>query len=250
MTIKIHDRLSIVAVAIGLGGCLFSPSVHAQTVDLSAAVLAAHSNLPINNMPGSDLKQLLTQAQQIAASKSISTSDGISTVIFDEPSPGFTQATVEGLYQKLACSADAIIIAVPIASQFHLSASNTAIYGDWDMSVTAVLKDNQAATINGRTHIVVTRPGGTLSVGIGKMNAIEYDHQAFPLWSTGSTYLMFLRYVGGTNAFYPVDPFSTFVGDANNWHLARKAYNQNSLFIFSRGILEPDITQWVALCSH
>ncbi len=235
---------------------VFASSIAAQTqtsntpIDLGSAALAANANLPQNNFPGSSLADALVRAQSLAATKGI-TSPGLVFTAFDEPSTGATPDNVSRLYQRLACTAVTIIIGHPNDSQFHISSSQTTVYGDYDFSVDAVLKNGLKAPQVIGNRIVVTRPGGTITLGTGTMNQVMYVHEGFPDWQTGKAYLLFLGYFPPTGAFFPVDAFSTFVGNSTTgWTVARKAYAQNPVFSFSRGVFEQSITQWVGSCSN
>jgi hypothetical protein len=152
------------------------------------------------------------------------------------------------MYRRLACSADAIVIGHPNTWQFHLASQGTAVYSDYDISVDTVLKDNQNTPYIKNVNIVVTRPGGTITLGTGNINQVVYRHEGFPLWQKGTTYLIFLHYVPATSALLPIDAFATFVGGSNTWTIARKAYSQNILFSFPRGTFEQTIKQWLSLC--
>ena len=217
-------------------------------VDLSAPALAAHADLPQNNPPGNVLTQALTRAKEVANAKSITSSPGIDVITIDEPTAGATPTLVSNMYRRLACSAEAIIIGHPNTWQSHLSSQGTAVYGDYDVSVDTILKDNQITPYIKGDHIVVTRLSGTITLGAGPINQVAFKHEGFPLLQKGTTYLMFLRYVPTTGAFLPIDAFATFTGGASTWTIARKAYAQDSLFSFSRGAFEQTIQQWLGLC--
>jgi len=241
--------LAVAAVLLRVEGAI-AQTANGSPVDLLSPVFNTHASLPQNNVPGNNLDEALGRAQQLAATKGITSSHGVDIVNIDEPTVGGTPTLVANMYRRLTCSADAIITGHPNTWQFHLSSSRTAVYGDYDVSVDTVLKDSPTAPYIKGSHIVITRPGGTITVGTGSVNQVTYKHEGFPLWEKGTIYLIFLRYVAATGAFLPIDPFSTFTGGPNTWTVTRKAHWQDPLFTFPEGTFEQTIKAWVGSCGN
>jgi hypothetical protein len=223
----------------------------AQTAsDLADPRLKANANLLQNDspgFPGISIPQLLSKARAGAPSRGVSWK-GLDIVATDDVSASPTESTTTvllRLYPKQACQADAIVVGHTSSSAYHLSASGMAIYGDYIFVIDTVLKDNQASSIRLKPDIVVTRPGGSLTLADGP---VRLELPAFPLLQSGVTYLQFLRYIAQSSAYQALDPFSTLLADANNWAIARKAFSRLAVQGFTRGSLEAMIGNWLTSC--
>jgi len=218
----------------------------AQATDFATPGLQAHATLLQNNPPGTPLAESLSRAQPIAASKGIPWK-GLDFISGDEPGnvAGLNNNALLRLYQKRACQADAIVIGHAVSWVHHLSASGTAVYGDYDFAIAAVLKDNQAHSVLLRPGIIVTRPGGSITLAGGPVN---FQFEGFPHLQSGITYLQFLKYIPASSGYYAVDPFSTLMASGNNWLITRKAFSRFVVPGFTIGALEASIGQWLTSC--
>src|SRR5262245_38109588 len=216
-------------------------------VDLTAPMLKLNAHLPRHNPPGPPLAESLVNAREAAASKGLPW-QGL-TYIRNE---GLGFATRDGfnvlqLYQKQVCEADAIVVGQTNLWAYHLSAYGTAVYGDYDFVIDTLLKDNRTSSIRSKPAIVVTRPGGSLSLPGGHVND---DFQEFPRFQSGTIYLLFLRFIPESSAYEALDPNSTLVTTGNNWVIARKLFSGLTAPEFTRGVLEASIDDWLTSCKQ
>jgi hypothetical protein len=98
----------------------------------------------------------------------------------------------------LACFADAVVVATPVARVSHLTADKTFLYSDWTMRVEEVLQDTPKAPIGSNETITVVRPGGKLTIDGRTVYGKAID---FPEFQPGGKYLLFLTYIPETGAF-------------------------------------------------
>ena len=110
----------LVALGPFVASCLMAQQPVAA--DLTAPSLAVHAALPQNNRPGTPLQETMTRAAAVASARGLPSRDVASTTN-DEPE---ALTDFQGLYRKLACETDAIIIGHATASVFHLSAAGRA----------------------------------------------------------------------------------------------------------------------------
>ena len=237
------------AAFVVLASCLMGQVVPAPA-DLTAPRLKSHATLPQNDPPGVPLSELLSQGQALAASKSLTSSSGIENTIFDEPGDvsGLNADSVSALYRRRTCGAGAIVIGKTTAWQYHLSASGAAVYADYDFVVETVLKNNPVAPVTSAKDIIVTRPGGSMTLGSGSFNQVTFTHQAFPQLQPGAKYLMFLSFIPATGAYQAIDAFSTLVAGDANWGMARRVYSTLYYPFLTRGSFETSIKQWITSC--
>jgi hypothetical protein len=223
--------------------------------DLADPRLKANAGLPQNDPPGIALAQTLASARAAAPSRGV-TWKGLEIQGSDDFGVSPNESIVTGLmriYPKQACQADAIVIGRPSAVAYHLSGSGTGVYGDYVVAVESVLKDNAAASIGASARdnrldqgqIVVTRPGGSLTLADGP---VDVKLPAFPALQMGVTYLQFLRYVRESSAFQALDPLSTLAAEGNDWKIVRKSLSGVVVPGFVRGELESAIGNWVRDC--
>jgi hypothetical protein len=130
---------------------------------------------------------------------------------------------------------------------YHLSAYGTAVYGDYDFVIGTLLKDNRISSIRSKPAIVVTRPGGSLTLPGGYVNN---EFEQFPRFQSDALYLLFLRYIPESSAYEALDPNSTLVAAGNNWVIARKAFSGLTVPEFTRGVLEASIANWLTSCKQ
>jgi hypothetical protein len=95
---------------------------------------------------------------------------------------------------RLACSADAIIIASPVSSEANITASGEFLYTDYVMHVESTIS---GSTLVG-SEIIVTRPGGAATInGRSVLTAVS----DFPLFQPHARYLLFLRFLPDTKTY-------------------------------------------------
>ena len=216
---------------------------------LKSERLALHSQMPHNNFPGISLHQQLADAKVQASSRGVPNWRGLDIVVTDQETlgPSASVATLLlQLYSKQACNADAIVIGSLRSSNFHLSASETSVYGDHLFSVSTLLKDDSDNPIRIGAEIVITRPGGALALTEGPVNM---RFRAYPAFQEKATYLLFLRYISATAAYSAIDPFSTLLLDASNsWIITRSTFASIRLPELARGALESNVADWRKAC--
>lgn len=77
------------------------------------------------------------------------------------------------VYERETWQADAIVTGQATASASHLSSYATSIYSDYIFVIGNVLKDNAASPIGSRPDMVVTRPGGELTLPDGPVTMVD-----------------------------------------------------------------------------
>jgi hypothetical protein len=236
---------SLVVTAIS-ATTIFAQTTPTSTVDLTSPNLQVHASLSQNNPPGTPLPDRLRTAQSIAASKGIPWR-GIDIVSGDEVGnvAGLNNTSLLTLYQKRACLADAIVVGHPTSWLHHLSASGTAVYGDYDFAIETVLKDNLKDPFRLRPDILVTRPGGSLTLANGP---VTFQSDGFPHLQADLSYLLLLKYIPASSGYQTIDSFSTLVVKGSSWAIARKAFSSLVIPGFTRGTLEGTISQWLRSC--
>jgi hypothetical protein len=244
-----NPRPSSVGRLLIIGATVLNIVSFAQTTsDLGDPMLKANASIAQHNPPGIPIPQLLLNARALAPSKGVSSWKGLDIVASDDEavSPGGSIVTVLlQVYQRQACQADAILVGHTSSWAYHLSAFGTGVYGDYVFVIDSLLKDNKASPIRSKPDIVVTRPGGSLSLAEGP---VTLELAAFPQLQSGLTYLQFLRYIPQSSAYQALDPLSTLVANGNNWGIARKSFSRLAVPGFTRGALEPTIGNWLTSC--
>ena len=215
---------------------------------LTDGKLVIHGTLTQNNRPGIPLAQMMSQSRSEAPSKGVIWK-GLNIVAADEEA-GSSSLPFSTLllqqYSKQACRADAILIGHATSFAYHLSSSGTGIYGDYLFAIENIVKDNPTASLRSIAEVVVTRPGGMLTLADGP---ITLDMKAFPRLQPNDTYLMFLRHIPQSSAYQALDVSSTLVASGNRWMLARQAFSELSLPELTRGVFETTITSgWLPAC--
>ena len=231
-----YKSLTLLGIVGALAALSQAQSRPPAGVDLTAESLKVHAQLTQNeHFTGAPFSELLA--------------DGTETVVLEglQNLQGLTVPAMIQLYQKQACRADAIVVGHINGWSHHLSASRRAIYGDYDFVVEALLKDNSASSIRGKSDVVLTRPGGSLVRSNGQ---ITFKVEQFPTLESAQTYLQFLRYIPESGAFQALDGFSTLVLKGSDWIIARKAFSNFTLPEFSRGSLETSTAEWLTACKQ
>lgn len=112
--------------------------------------------------------------------------------------------------KKLVWNSDAIVVATPTRRISALTANHRFVFSDYEVTVNRLLSDRVRNLLVG-SQIVVTRPGGEVSVNGAKFRAIETE---LPLFQIGVPYIFFLHYneLGGSYSLSANDVFAV-LGD-------------------------------------
>jgi hypothetical protein len=208
--------------------------------------LQVHASLPQNNLGSLPLSEILQQAKATALRAGIPWT-GLN--LFGKGSeaapPGPLSDALVKVYQKYICQADAIVTGHATASASHLSASTISIYSDYIFVIANVLKDNPASPIASKRDIVVTRPGGELTLPDGH---VTLEDQDFPHLETDVTYVDFLKYVPQSTGYRPIGLFSTLRNNNGNLTIARQGFSNIALPGFTMAGIGPTVTSGLALC--
>ena len=164
----------IILVAAGI----LSVQAWAQVtgVDLNSPALSANAQLPKYFRSGPPLAESLANARSGAAARGIAWK-GLQFIMYDaENLAGFTSAGAVQRYQRLACQADGVVIGHTNRAAPHLSAFGT-VYSDYEVVVDTWLKTNPKSLTGPIPAIVVTRPGGSLTVA---NDPVSFEYEGFP----------------------------------------------------------------------
>ena len=244
------SRIACIEICFCLVIVAMAAAVLAQSPppSLTDGKLIIHGTLPQQNPPGHPLAQLMSQSRSAAPSRGV-VWKGLNIVASDEEAGSATIPVSTLLlqqYSKQACHADAIFIGHPTSFAYHLSSSGTGIYGDYLFAIENVVKDNPTASLRSAAEVVVTRPGGSLTLADGP---ITFDLKAFPRLQPNATYLMFMRHIPQSSAYQSLDASSTLIATGNLWTLARQAFSGLSMPELTRGVFETTITSgWLPTC--
>jgi hypothetical protein len=218
------------------------PSIH---VDLKAPALRAHSKLPQYNRPAPIFSEELVRGRSLAASINMPWK-GMTFSIPDAASVTPDVTSLRDAYQRLSCDADVIATGHTDAWSHHLSDSGGAIYGDYVFIIDTLLKDNNTSSLSSHADIVVTRPGGSLSLQQGP---VSYEDQSVPLLHSGAQYLVFLHYLKESDSYEPFDYSSTLSLKYRQWFIYRKAFSGRIISGLEQGPFEKLITNALTSCN-
>jgi hypothetical protein len=98
----------------------------------------------------------------------------------------------------MACTSDAAVMGAMGHGSSAPMRGDAFLYTDTEFKVEEVLKDNPKAPIKPGTTIIVTRPGGVLTVKGRTVRAIDPNFKDF---RPGRRYLLFLQYIPTTEAY-------------------------------------------------
>lgn len=201
---------------------LFAQSSNA--VGLQEPKLKANAALWRYNPPGETLSDQLLRAHVVADQQRIEwrgldviVSSGLENL----EDVGISSLTAQ--LRKETCSADTIVVGRVNNSVYHLSDSKTSIYGDHLFTVNQVLKSNVLSPFKVLDNIVITRPGGSISLPEGPVN-VRYDD--FPVFERGATYLLFLRYRSESSSYDAAESFSALKAEGDTWRVLAKDYSR------------------------
>ena len=91
----------------------------------------------------------------------------------------------------MACEADAALVGTAQTSTSYMTDDERFLLTDWTFTVEEVLKNNPKSAIASGATIVVTRPGGILTINARTVRAIEENFRSF---KKDERYLLFLEY--------------------------------------------------------
>jgi hypothetical protein len=213
--------------------------------DLKDPKLQAHATIPQNNLGGS-----MPISEKLQRAKSTAIRAGIPWKGLNLIGTGYEGGSPEPdgfvrIYQRQTCQADAIVVGHPTASVAHLSASQSSIYSDYILVIGNVLKDNPASPIASRRDIVVTRPGGELTLPDGH---VTFEDQDFRHLETDVTYVQFLKYIPQSTAYRPIGSYSTLRNDNGNLTIMQHNYSNIALPGFTLAGIGPTVASWLASC--
>jgi hypothetical protein len=213
--------------------------------DLGDTKLQAHAAIPQNNLGGSmPISEKLQRAKSTAIRAGIPWK-GLDLIgIGSEGSSPDPDALV-GIYQRETCQADVIVVGVATASLAHLSASHSTIYSDYIFVIGNILKDNPASPIGSKSDIVVTRPGGELTLPDGH---VTFEDQDFRNLETDVMYLQFLKYIPQSTAYRPIGSYSTLRNDNGNLTTMQHNHSKIALPGFTLAGIGPTVASWLTLC--
>jgi hypothetical protein len=232
-----------------LAGSILPFSAMAQVAqapsDLGDAKLQVHASLPQNNLGGS-----MPISEKLQRAKSTAIRAGIPWKGLNLVGTGYEVVSPNpdafvGIYQRETCQADAIVVGHATASLAHLSASNSTIYSDYIFVIGNILKDNPASPIVSRRDIVVTRPGGELTLPDGH---VTFEDQDFRYLETNVTYVQFLKYIPQSTAYRPIGSYSTLRNDNGNLTIMQHNHSNITLPGFTLAAIGPTVASWLTLC--
>jgi len=89
----------------------------------------------------------------------------------------------------LTYNSDAVVIGRPTVRRSALTRDHHFIFSDYEFALSSVLSD-PGGRLRDKHVIVVSRPGGEVTLGTDKIRAID---SAFPLFHLDEEYLLFLH---------------------------------------------------------
>lgn len=106
--------------------------------------------------------------------------------------------TFKDLIKNLVCEADVIAIVSPKEKSSQLTENREFIFTDYLVFVDEIFKNNAKTTIHPFSQIIVSRPGGKVSIDGRILSALDSSYQPLEF---GEQYLLFLKYIPQTNAY-------------------------------------------------
>ena len=98
----------------------------------------------------------------------------------------------------MSCTSDAAIVGRAGDATSGLMQGDAFLYSDVEFRVEEVIKDNEKAAIQPDSTIIVTRPGGTITIQGRTVRAVDPNFRDF---RRGRHYLLYLRYEPRTGAY-------------------------------------------------
>jgi len=146
-----------------------------------------HSKQVHGSIPGQIPDRLSKTSGDVRLDRAVGTSTGIE---FPEPA---------AVLENLSCNSDVIVLGKLGKGISSPTVDQGYIYTDWDLTVERSFKDTSQSPVEPGQTIVVTRPGGELTLNGRHVYALEDD---FPRFHAGEEVLLYLRSLPvGTYAF-------------------------------------------------
>ena len=119
-----------------------------------------------------------------------------------------------------ACQSDAVVVGRVLESAYHLSTSQTEVYGDHLFVLTRVLKAKDPS-VKPHSQIIVTRPGGTVPPPVGPITVTISD---VPPLDPATDYLLLLKHLPDSDSYRALDTFSTLQSTLSGWKTFQPAF--------------------------
>lgn len=100
--------------------------------------------------------------------------------------------------QNLTCQADAVVVGTVTAKSSQVTADESFIFTDYELTADEVLKNNSGSPIQPGGGITVTRAGGAVKINGHVARATDFSQR--PL-QVGEHYVLFLRYIPATGGY-------------------------------------------------
>lgn len=124
-----------------------------------------------------------------------------------ELSPVGRPSVPEAFLNNLASKADAVVIGTVTNKSSQLTENGAFVFTDYDLTIEEVLKENGTDSIQSHSSIVMTRPGGRILL---EGRIVTARDRAFKPLAIGGRYLLFLKYLPTTGAYYAVNNKGSF----------------------------------------
>ena len=101
--------------------------------------------------------------------------------------------------RNISQDADAVVVGTLAAKKYsQLTEGGDFIFSDYELKVDEVLKNNAAAPVAPGASVTVARPGGAVLLNGRVVHGLAGNFRPF---AAGGRYLLFLKYVPGTNSY-------------------------------------------------
>lgn len=118
-----------------------------------------------------------------------------------------TQPTpLSELVAKNVCGSDLVVIGEPLSCTSQLTANHHWVFSEVTLRTSQVLKPYN--NVRQAQKIVIVRSGGAVLINTHKVEAVAAEGTI----STGSSYLLFLKYISETGAYIESGPTFSIVG--------------------------------------
>lgn len=118
------------------------------------------------------------------------------------PSPTFSE-----FLRGLACSADAVVIAVVKDKSSQLTEEGDFVFTDYELTIEDVLKDNEYAHLVPNIGFTLTQPGGKVRLD---GYVIQAEDALFRPLVIGERYALFLKFIPSTRGYESLNSLSTY----------------------------------------
>jgi hypothetical protein len=187
---KITLRL-LVCVTFGLPGVFFFTPLLSQTAPPESvqqqAIREKHKTL----YP--EYHSKVNILREIQAGKDVDVGVDVISDYATSPDEMSEPAYPDLELRRIACDADATVVASPKSSETNITASGDFLYTDYVMHVESVAKGSDLSG----SDIIVTKPGGETTIN---GHSVHTD-AGFPLFQPHARYLLFLRYLPDTKTY-------------------------------------------------